>query len=115
VIGSGGSLLHPSAARFGVPARGRPADKGAQIAAVAPISPPFLTQQGIQGRWRSTYVRKRKEKMARKPGQCRNRMAGARVKARRCRVENAGAFGAQGACAAPPAPVPGRADLFGMS
>lgn len=69
MTGWGGSFLHPSAARFSVPARGRPADKGAQIAAVAPISPPFLTQQGIQGRWRSTYVRKRKEKMARKPGQ----------------------------------------------
>jgi hypothetical protein len=33
MIGSGRSILHPCGARFSVLARGRPADKGAQIAA----------------------------------------------------------------------------------
>lgn len=67
VIGSGGSCLHASAARFSVPARGRPADKGAQIAAVAAISVPFLMQQGIPGPWHSTFAGRRKAKVAGKP------------------------------------------------
>jgi hypothetical protein len=50
-----------------VPARGRPADKGAQIAAVATISAAFLTQTDIQGLWRSRFAARGKAKLAGKP------------------------------------------------
>jgi hypothetical protein len=50
-----------------VPARGRPADKGAQIAAVAAISALFLTQTDIQGPWRSRFAGRGKAKVAGKP------------------------------------------------
>ena len=64
MIGSGSGYLQPCVARFSVPARGRPADKQAQIAAVAGKFAGLLLQAAIQGPWRSTSANRRRAKLA---------------------------------------------------